>query len=63
MGYKIFNISEIDSLDWTTIKGKKETVRKSLDGSKFIVKSDLFNDLTQEQALIIMNTEDWNINK
>ena len=52
MKYAILNISEINNIDFTKVKQvNANSVRKSLDGSKFIVKfesdtPDFLNDVT-----------------
>lgn len=61
--YKIYPISEFDNVDWDLFLTEKETCRKSLDGSKFVVK--LKNPtieegyLTHEEALEITRSTEW----
>ena len=66
MKYAILNISEINNIDFTKVKQvNANSVRKSLDGSKFIVKfesdtPDFLNDVmlyTNQEIIEIL----WNI--
>lgn len=70
--FMIFNISELDDIDFTQVhETSKDTVRKSLDGSKTFVKWDgempeCVNNLTTkegpytyEEILSILSTIEW----
>jgi hypothetical protein len=61
MGYSIKNISELETFDYSLCTGysTKDTVRKSIDGTKFIVEGDTFNDHTKEEMLIICEGPEW----
>ena len=72
MKYAILNISEINNIDFTKVKQvNANSVRKSLDGSKFIVKfesdtPDFLNDVTlytnQEIIEILWNIDNgWQL--
>ena len=72
MKYAILNISEINNIDFTKVKQVNDnSVRKSLDGSKFIVKfesdtPDFLNDVTlytnQEIIEILWNIDNgWQL--
>lgn len=60
MGYEVKDISELDSLDFSTLEGTKEQVRKSVDGSKFIIQGDNVTSLTHAKAVALMRTDEWN---
>lgn len=70
--YTILNIEHIDSLDYSELSDtSKDTSRRSVDGTKFVVEFDEEPDclkniehevLTHEQAINIMSTEEWTIN-
>ena len=70
--FMIFNVSELDTIDFTQVcETSKDTVRKSVDGSKTFVKWD--GDIpssvaalitsegpyTYEEILAIMDTPEW----
>jgi hypothetical protein len=70
--FMIFNVSELDTIDFTQVcETSKDTVRKSVDGSKTFVKWDgdipecVVNLTTKEgpytydEILTIMATEEW----
>ena len=59
MGYAIKLIAELNTIDYTNLKGTAETVRKSIDGTKFIIEGDEILDYTQEQMLEIVQGEEW----
>jgi len=61
MGYKIFNISELENFDFSLCTGLStmESVRKSLDGMFFVGEGESFNDFTIEEILIKMNESNW----
>ena len=72
MKYAILNISEINNIDFTKVKQvNANSVRKSLDGSKFIVKfesdtPDFLKDVTlytnQEIIEILWNIDNgWQL--
>ena len=71
----IFNISELDNIDFTQVcETSKDTVRKSVDGTKTFVKWDanipecVLNlntkegSYTYEEILDILSTEEWTKN-
>lgn len=71
--YMIFNVSEIDNVDFTQVlETSKETVRKSVDGTKTFVKwegntvpatvSSLTTKVgpyTHSEILVILATDEW----
>lgn len=61
--YKIINTIEIDNIDFSYLDQEKETVRYSVDGSKFIISSDLMESdefaKTQEEMISIINSPEW----
>lgn len=59
MGYAIKPIEELNTIDFTNLKGNAETVRKSIDETKFIIEGDLINDYTQEEMLEITKSSEW----
>ena len=59
MGYSIKPIEELNTIDYTNLKGTAETVRKSIDGTQFIVEGDEILDYTQEQMLEIVQGSEW----
>jgi len=61
MGYKIFNINELENFDFSLCTGlsTSESVRKSLDGMLFVAEGESFNDFTIEEILIQMNESNW----
>ena len=59
MGYAIKPIAELNTIDYTSLKGTAETVRKSIDGTQFIVEGDEILDYTQEQMLEIVQGAEW----
>jgi hypothetical protein len=59
MGYAIKPIAELNTIDYTNLKGTAETVRKSIDGTQFIVEGDEILDYTQEQMLEIVQGAEW----
>ena len=59
MGYAIKLIEDLNIIDYTNLKGTAETVRKSIDGTKFIIEGDEILDYTQEQMLEIVQGEEW----
>lgn len=73
--YMIFNVSELDSIDFSTVlETSPDTVRRSIDGNKTFVKwdgsvPDCVNNLTTkegpysyEQILEILTSNDWTNN-
>ena len=62
MGYTIKDISELETFDYSLCKGfsTKDTVRKSIDGTKFIVEGDSFTDYTKEEMITICGGPEWN---
>lgn len=73
--YMIFNVSELDSIDFSTVlETSPDTVRRSIDGNKTFVKwdgsvPDCVNNLTTkegpysyEQILEILISNDWTNN-
>ncbi len=65
MGYDIKNISEIDTFDFSLCSGLQnaDTVRKSIDGTKFIVEGDTINTYTLAEMLVICEGEEWTSNE
>lgn len=75
--FMIFNLSEIDSVDFTQVlETSKDTVRKSIDGTKTFVKWDgeitptTINNLTTkdgpynyDEILTILSSEEWSIDR
>lgn len=59
MGYAIKQIEELNTIDFTNLKGNADTVRKSIDETKFIIEGDLINDYTQEEMLEITKSSEW----
>ena len=59
MGYQVKNISTLDSLDFTNLEGTKETVRKNLAGTKYIIQGDSITSLTHAAAKELMCTTAW----
>jgi len=70
--YAIININDLDNVDFTQIgETSSETIRKSLDGSMFVIKwetePDFITDgtivplqvLTHEECLELMDTPEW----
>ncbi len=62
MGYSVKNIQEIETFDFSSTKCTKETVRKSLDGTLWIIEGDNINDYTYEEIIQYLNNNDilWN---
>ena len=65
MGYDIRPISELNTYDYSQCTGvqNKNTVRKSIDGTLFIVEGDNINAYTQAEMLEITNTDSRWINE
>ena len=59
MGYTIKPIAELNTTDYSNLKGTADTVRKSIDGTQFILEGDEILDYTQEQMLEIVQGEEW----
>ncbi len=61
MGYSLKDISELETFDFSLCKGfsTKDTVRKSIDGTKFIVEGDSFTDYTKEEMITICGGPEW----
>lgn len=59
MGYAIKPIEELNTIDFTNLKGNAETVRKSIDETKFIIEGDTINDYTQQEMLEITKSSEW----
>jgi len=70
--FMIFNISELNQIDFTQVlETSEDTVRKSVDGTKTFVKWDgaipqCVNDLetkegpyTYDEILVILSTPEW----
>ena len=63
--YKVYPISQLNSINWELFTHSAETCRKSVDGTEFIVK---FKNkphantitLTQDEAINLMSTINWN---
>lgn len=59
MGYTIKPIAELNTIDYTNLKGTAETVRKSIDGTQFIIEGDEILDYTQAEMLEIVQGIEW----
>ena len=59
MGYAIKIIDELENFDFSDTFCTKESVRLSIDGSKFIVEGNNINDYTREEMLVITQGEEW----
>ena len=59
MGYTIKPIAELNTIDYTNLKGTADTVRKSIDGTQFIIEGDEILDYTQVQMLEIVQGTEW----
>ena len=59
MGYTIKPIAELNTIDYTNLKGTAATVRKSIDGTQFIIDGDSITDYTQAQMLEIVQGTEW----
>ena len=60
MGYAIKTIAELNTIDYANLKGNAETVRKSIDGTKFIIEGDEIMDYTHAEMLDIVQGTEWN---
>ncbi len=62
MGYDIRPMSEIDTFNYSLCDQfcDKNTVRKSVDNTLFIVQGNSFTAYTQEEMLIICDGANWN---
>ena len=73
--YAIININDLDNVDFTQIgETSSDTIRKSLDGSMFVIKwetePDFIKDdvviplqvLSYQECLLLMNTSEWTNN-
>ena len=63
MGYAIKDISELETFDFTTTDCLKETVRKSVDKSKFIINGESINEYSLDEIRIIVDSSEWDYNK
>ena len=59
MGYAIKPIAELNTIDYTNLKGTADTVRKSIDGTQFIIEGDSITDYTQAEMLEIVQGIEW----
>ena len=59
MGYTIKPIAELNTTDYTNLKGNADTVRKSIDGTQFILEGDEILDYTQPEMLEIVQGIEW----
>ena len=73
--FMIFNIAEIDQIDFSQVlETSKDTVRKSVDGTKTFIKwdgeqipesvsllSSKEGPYTYEEILEILNTDEWTV--
>lgn len=62
--YKIYPISQLNSIDWSLFEHSPETCRKSVDGSEFIVRfktAPYENEevLSYLEAKALMDTISW----
>ena len=73
--YAILNIGDLDSVNFNeVITTSKETIRKSIDGSQFLVKYKItpsfisdgtitpVSVMNHDDCLTLMDTEDWTSN-
>lgn len=66
--YKIYPISQLNSIDWSLFEHSPETCRKSVDGSEFVVR---FKNtppqgvitLSHSETKSLMSTLKWYINE
>ncbi len=65
MGYDIRPIEEINTFDYSICSGLQnaDTVRRSIDGSKFIVEGDTITTYTLSEMLVICDSEEWTNNE
>ena len=63
MGYKIVNTADIESVDFSTLTTKRDTIRFSLDGSKFIIEGESITDYTKDEMYVITQGSEWYIPK
>lgn len=63
MAYQIKNIEELDIIDFSNLEQKKETVRKSLDNTKFIISNDTLIGYSKEEMIEITNSPEWESNE
>lgn len=61
MGYNIYSISKLSTTNFNNLDQNKNTVRKSLDGTKFIVSGKGITKYTIEEIKELINNEDWNL--
>ena len=63
MGYSIKNIEEIDTFDYSLCSGfsNANTVRRSVNGQKFLVEGETMIEHTHAEILIIMDTEELTV--
>jgi len=61
MGYSIKLIEEIDTFDYSICSGfsNANTVRRSVNGQKFLVEGETITEYTHAEILLIMDTEEW----
>ena len=59
MGYTIKPIAELNTTDYSNLKGTADTVRKSIDGTQFIIEGDEILNYTQAQMLEIVQGIEW----
>jgi hypothetical protein len=63
MAYQIKNIEELDMIDFSNLEQKKETVRKSIDNTKFIISNDTLIGYSKEEMIEITNSPEWESNE
>ena len=59
--YIVIKISQLDSVSFNEVYGRKETIRKSVDGSEFIVKWVSATQLLPESIQLIPEIDRGNI--
>ena len=59
MGYTIKPIADLNTIDYTNLKGTADTVRKSIDGTQFIIEGDEILNYTQAEMLEIVQGIEW----
>lgn len=62
--YKVYPISELNSIDWSKFTHDPETCRKRIDGSEFLAKFKEMPHpntmtLSEEEVLDLMQTPEW----
>ncbi len=62
--YLIIPTSELSKVNFSQVcETSADTVRKSIDGTKFIVEGDTINAYTLAEMLVICESEEWTSNE